>query len=145
MLLIENQHLKKLHDQDSAVLTLVISQYSKDSKLLTYLTQIMDQGGNITAKSLSGDSALIMAGWKTNNLALIKFLVQHGADLNAANNNGDTPLIDAAYLGKTEILRYLLEQGADSRLSNKRGRTALDMAKRKKDAEAIKLLTAHAM
>ena len=73
--------------------------------------------------------ALIIAGWSTNNFELVKLLVSNGADVNIANNNGDTPLIDAAYLGKLENLRYLLANGADVSLKNNQGKTAFDVAK----------------
>ena len=63
--------------------------------------------------------------------------------MDIANNNGDTPLMDAAYLGKTEILRYLLESGADTSLKNKSGKTALDLAKAKGKPEAVTLLQSY--
>ena len=93
-------------------------------------------------KTKAGDTALILAGWSTNNFELVKLLVSNGADVNIANNNGDTPTIDAAYLGKIENLRFLLKNGADTSRKNKRGNTALDVAKSKNNKLAIALLSA---
>lgn len=122
---------KSIHKKDSAVLPLVISRYKHDDTLLNHVKQVIKQGANVDAQTSSGDTALIITGWATNNLALVRYLVENGADLNIGNNNGDTPLMDAAYLGKNSILDYLLQSGADTTLTNKRGKSASDLAKNK--------------
>ena len=135
---------KNIHNQDSAVLPLLISKYSNDRNMIDHVKLVVLQGANINARTSSGDTALIMTGWKTKNLKLIQYLVENGANINIANNNGDTPLMDAAYLGKAAILAYLLESGADTTLTNKRGKTALDLSQSEKNVEEINLLTSHA-
>lgn len=130
-----------IHDVNSAVLTLFISTYIKDPYLVKGAQLLIQQGANVDAQTNSGDTALILAGWSTNNFDLVKLLVSKGANVNIANNNGDTPTIDAAYLGNLENLRLLLESGADKSLKNKRGKTALDLAKSKKNSLAVELLS----
>jgi ankyrin repeat protein len=53
-----------------------------------------------------------------------------GADINAANDYGDTPLHSAAYLGLTEKVRLLLKNKADVSRRTLRGETPLLYAAR---------------
>jgi len=143
MLLTKTSGAKSIHKRDSTILPLLVSKFNDDKQLINRVKQVLAQGANIDAKTNSGDTALIVAGWQTNNLELINLLVRHGADLNIPNNNGDTPLMDAAYLGKIEILNYLLQNGADPKLKNKRGKTALDLARNKNNHKASTILDSY--
>ena len=134
---------ENIHRSSSAVLPLFISSYSSDPYLLEGAQLLIKQGANLDAQTKAGDTALILAGWSTNNFELVKLLVSNGANLNIANNNGDTPTIDAAYLGKIDNLRFLLESGADTSLKNNSGRTALDVAKSKQNIQAVELLSSY--
>ena len=59
----------------------------------------------------------------------VKFLVEElGADVNARDHNGYTPLHHAAARGDNALIRYLLEQGADVTAVSRRGQTTADMA-----------------
>ena len=58
-------------------------------------------------------------------LAAINF----GADVNAADLRGDTPLHGAAQRNFTTIIRLLAERGANVNAEDKAGRTPLDLAK----------------
>jgi len=130
----------RIHAKHSAILALFISTFRQDPYLYEGALKLIQQGANLDAKTRSGDSALIVAGWNTENFELVKLLVTRGANINQANNNGDTPLLDAAYLGKVENLKYLLQHGADLTTKNKRGKTALHLAEEKGHEEAIQLL-----
>lgn len=130
------------HSQSSAVLPYYIAYYHNSPDIIKGVKQLLAQSADIDAVTRSGDSALIITGWSTDNLALMQLLVESGADVNRGNNNGDTPLMDAAYLGKKAQFKYLLSHGGDTTQTNKRGRTALDIAKRAKQEEIIQLLLA---
>lgn len=54
---------------------------------------------------------------------------QKGVDVNIINNNGNTPLHEAADHLQTGIIRVLLEAGADPTIRNKLTQTALNLAK----------------
>lgn len=59
-----------------------------------------------------------------------RLLIEAGADVNAANSNGTTPLMYAktAAVGNasTDLLQLLLASGADINARDSAGRTALD-------------------
>lgn len=49
------------------------------------------------------------------NLTIIKALLDHGADVNARDENGTTPLMSAIFIGHVRTIKLLLERGADPR------------------------------
>ena len=58
----------------------------------------------------------------------VKAAVALGADVNAANDAGDTALHLAAHHGFNSVVRYLVGRGADLHMRNARGQTPLDRA-----------------
>jgi uncharacterized protein len=64
-------------------------------------------------------------GW----VPAVKFLVEElGADVNARDHNGYTPLHHAASRGDNELIRYLVSKGADVKAVSRTGQTTVDMA-----------------
>jgi uncharacterized protein len=60
-------------------------------------------------------------------LEAVRMLVDLGADVNASNNAGDTPLHGAANAGYAEVIQLLAERGARLNTVNKAGRTPLSL------------------
>ncbi|MEW6349022.1 MAG: ankyrin repeat domain-containing protein [Thermodesulfobacteriota bacterium] len=59
------------------------------------------------------------------DLKAVHRLIREGADVNAKEGNGATPLMRAAATGNLEIVRLLLDTGADPNAKDEGGRTAL--------------------
>ncbi len=59
---------------------------------------------------------------------LVGRLIDLGADVNAADRSGQTPLMTAAQHGTPEVLKLLLRRGAGANVWNQRGETALHRA-----------------
>ncbi len=59
----------------------------------------------------------------------MKYLVEElGADVNARDHDGYTPLHHAAARGDNEMILYLVSKGADVKAVSRRGQTTADMA-----------------
>jgi len=64
-------------------------------------------------------------GW----IPAVRYLVEeHGADVNARDHNGYSPVHHAAARGDNELILYLVSQGADVTFVSRRGQTTVDMA-----------------
>ena len=62
-------------------------------------------------------------------LAAVKYLVEElGADVNAADHEGNTALHHAAARGDNEMILYLVSKGANVKAVDREGRTTVDMA-----------------
>jgi hypothetical protein len=66
-----------------------------------------------------------------NNLFVsMRWLVEHGADVNVTNERGLTPLHTAAWHRNLAMVGALLELGADKRIEDEQGRIPAEIAKR---------------
>lgn len=99
----------------------------------------LKNGSSIDEKdSDTGATALhhvMMAkGWRKKNipnqLATLDLLIKRGANINATNNLGKTPLHVAAWNGNFTATEILLKNGADRTLKDDDGATPLDCAKK---------------
>lgn len=66
-------------------------------------------------------------GASNSAINALKMLAEHGADLNAPNKQGATPLINAARSGSNPLVKALLELGANPDAKDSTGKTALDI------------------
>jgi ankyrin repeat protein len=67
----------------------------------------------------------VEGGW----VPAVRYLVEvHGADVNARDLNGYTPLHHAAARGDNDLIEYLVTKGADPMAVSRRGQTTVDMA-----------------
>ena len=59
----------------------------------------------------------------------MKYLVEElGADVNARDHDGYSPVHHAAARGDNEMIRYLVSRGADVTYVSRRGQTTADLA-----------------
>lgn len=75
-----------------------------------------------------------------NHVAIVRLLLNAGADANAVQQDGFRPLHSAAQNGNSEIIRLLLEFGADARLPDDKGRFAREVAEEAGHTEIAGLL-----
>lgn len=65
----------------------------------------------------------IAALW--GDVEYVELLLKHGADPNARDKDGRTPLHYVAFNGHVEIVKVLLEHGADPRIADNGGAYSL--------------------
>lgn len=72
--------------------------------------------------------SIILQACIEDNLDMVEFLVQNGANVNLGDNEGWTPLHAAASCGFFSIAKYLIEFGADVAAINNDGELVIDIA-----------------
>ena len=77
------------------------------------------------------------------NLADVKRHLQRGADVNAKDNDGYTPLMAAAINGNPDVVKVLMEKGADVNARAEDGNTALELAKVNRHPDVVEFLKQH--
>ena len=87
-------------------------------------------GGTTTFMAAAGVGwqPALSRGRESDVLRTLELLLERGADVNAANQQGDTALHGATLRGSTAIIQFLADRGANLRAKNVKGQTALDIA-----------------
>ena len=88
-----------------------------------------------------GDEEVTEAGDRNDPLDVMKLLVEKGADVNAVNDLGMTPMHYAVQRGVDRLIEYLAGKGARFDTKNKQGRSPADLA-RGRTATLVKQLSA---
>ncbi|KAH8586885.1 hypothetical protein B0O99DRAFT_469781, partial [Bisporella sp. PMI_857] len=84
----------------------------------------------------------LMIGSYFGHSATVKLLFEKGADIEAKNDSGQTPLSWAARKGHKAIVELLLEKGADVKVKDKLGQTPLLLAAKKGHKAIVELFLA---
>ena len=101
---------------------------------------LLDQGANIDATSGHLLHVVIRySEWKSA-IPIIDLLLEKGADLEAQDHGGQTPLVVAIRSLNFEIVRFLLERGADLEAKDRQGQTPLMVAVQEFPRVAVGLL-----
>jgi ankyrin repeat protein len=100
---------------------------------------LVAHGADPKTPTKSGDTPLMAAagiGWAANwtvnapapLIDAVKYCVELGDDVNAADNRGYTALHGAAYLGNNDMVNFLVSKGAKIDAKSKAGDSVADMA-----------------
>lgn len=88
------------------------------------LRRLLEAG--VPANAAYADAPLLVTAVNSGKLKVAAALLAAGADVNAADADGNTPLIHAVVNGNFAMVKLLLEQGADPTRRNLAGRCAAD-------------------
>lgn len=90
-------------------------EFAIDSNSADVITILFDKGVTFSREEIG--QALVLTAHVVDNphdcLAMVKILLENGADVNAHNNQGTTALTYAAVKGKAEVVEALLIAGAN--------------------------------
>ena len=78
----------------------------------------MDAGIDVNARNEKSQTALLSAVIMGERAEIVRLLLDGGAHVDVLDENGDTPLAYAVYLGDVYVTRLLLEAGADPNKRN---------------------------
>ena len=107
------------------------------------LKVFLDQGIDVDTAPEEGPAAgytPLMGAVINNQAKLTKFLLDHGANINAVASDGNTSLLMATGEGNLKLVKLLTEQGARTDHTNSKGETALRIAEKKGHLDIVKYL-----
>ena len=101
----------------------------------------------LVKKLVAHDADVNKTGWTPlhyaasgGHVAVIEFLLESSAYIDAESPNGTTPLMMAAMYGSPEAVKVLIQAGADLTVKNQMGLSALDFAVRGQRQNAKELI-----
>jgi hypothetical protein len=104
------------------------------------VAQELQNGTDVNSDDGNSNTPLMWAVMASeDNSAMVRYLIEQGANVKAANNFGFTILMEAAENGNAEIVRLLLEAGAPADYVGSYGKTVVDSAS---TVEIVRLLVA---
>ncbi len=118
--------------------------YAYEVRDYAWAEQLLEAGADINARFIQADgySTLMMAARSESDPDGLRWLLDHGANVDLASFNGLTALHVAATGGRDEHVRVLLDAGADVNARTDRGQTALAAARTHGHAQIAELLVA---
>lgn len=125
-----------------------VSLEPRDAAGRTPLEIAMLNGRTQTAETLIKAGAkfdpssllLLCAQENVTDRDVVRFLRQRGADIEARDDNGYTPLLIAARHGNHRLIHHLIEYGANVNTRGPNGESALDLVRRQKLPEVERFL-----
>jgi len=85
-----------------------LARTGDDERLAAYL----DGGVPVDLTDADGNTLVMLAAYN-GRPSTVRLLAERGADVNRANDRGQTPLAGAVFKADTEVVRALLGAGAD--------------------------------
>jgi ankyrin repeat protein len=111
---------------------------------LDVATLLVERGADTAALNtrIGGMPPLLIA-YQNGDLDAMRLCLTHGADVNWANEDGETILYDACINGSVDAARLLLERGADVHKATNSNRTPLHAASYNGHIDVVRLLLAN--
>jgi uncharacterized protein len=136
----EPEGFKKLPPEAKGVTALMLAAGAGSADCVRFL---LERGADPRLKALGIITAMHPLAWR-NEPEIARMLLAKGADVNAREMRGATPLIIAAASDDAgpEMIRVLLDAGADVHAKDAQGRTALDFARMRGATPVTRMLEA---
>lgn len=113
---------------------------AKNNKKCTSLMLIIKNNKLFTRSEFYMEDGDLILDLKVISSNIIKLLINAGANVNAKDKNGNTPLMFASIIKNSEIVNLLIKAGANVNDVNESGTTALIYAAARGDKKTVKLL-----
>lgn len=109
------------HDAALSAFQTVLDEYPT-SKIIASTKRMIER------TEQAKDASLFLKAVKKGDIERIKELISQGADVNAKDNRGMTPLHQAAFYGQREVAKVLIVRGANVNETDTAGQTPLHIA-----------------
>jgi ankyrin repeat protein len=107
---------------------------------LPEVERLLSVGADVDAKDEFVGSTPLHWATKNGHMQVFQALLDHGADMEVANNNGWNPLHMACCQGQLAVVNELLSRGANTEAKDSEGDTALHWASLKGHMAIVKAL-----
>ncbi len=109
------------YDQDGQTLLLKAVKANKEETV----KKLLEWGADPNLPEPIGlKGTPLMYACSTDSIRIMELLIEHGADVNQIDTNGDPAINWATYYGNIPGIEFLLKKGADPSLESKHGNTA---------------------
>ncbi|KAL3074640.1 hypothetical protein niasHT_033667 [Heterodera trifolii] len=98
---------------------------------------VEEWAAEVNQQSIEGEFTALICAASRGYLAVVNFLIEHGADIQHADVQGLNALMWAVKRGRTEMARHLVAIGADTDQRNTEGKRAQDLAEESGNAEMV--------
>ncbi len=105
------------------------------------VTVLIEAGADLSYRAPVSQLTALHGAVAGESLKSVRQLLEAGADINAQQHGGYTPLMGAAGSGMIDLIRLLLKHGADPSISDDHGNSARDLALSKGQSQAAKILS----
>ncbi|WP_452218475.1 ankyrin repeat domain-containing protein [Lacinutrix undariae] len=97
-------------------------------------------GFNLKASDKDGVTPFHIVASRNKDLNIINFFLSGKANVNAKDNNGNTPFLNAAKHNDIKVVRELFTKVSDINLVNKKGESAVSLAVADNTSEVVRFL-----
>lgn len=92
-------------------------------KYVEYAQEILGAGQDVNARIGISEKTMLIEAVAQNKREIVEFLLSKGADVNAADNNGQTAIFYALSTGNKKLVEYLKEKGARTTITDNKGQS----------------------
>ena len=110
-------------DSESGATPLMLASQYQDQETVSLMLR---KGAKVNARDVRGGTALMRAVFSDkSHVPTVRMLLDHGADPNAANEEGNVPLCFVYGPGRLKYIKLLVQHGATVNKRDKSGRTVI--------------------
>lgn len=107
---------------------------------VTTVQRLIEEGEDVNAFDLANVTYPLLWAVRQGHVDLVRYMLERGADIAAQGEEGESPLMVAAFLGDQTMVSLLLEHGADPSYRTQQGWNALDYADLARHQDIVALL-----
>jgi ankyrin repeat protein len=131
---------KKLNKQGENAMILASRGIRNKSNSLKSFQYLESLGISPKIISKNGITPLHAISYRGKDIEIFEYFLSKGVDINQADDKGNTPFMNAAYMNEAIIVSFLSDHVRDVNHQNKKGMTALSNAIQRNSIEVIKFL-----
>ncbi|PIE48819.1 MAG: hypothetical protein CSA39_05820 [Flavobacteriales bacterium] len=127
-------------NKDGSNAMLVASYGFRSTNNLEFFKYLESLGISANITDNKGVNAIHNLAYRNKDLAIFDYFIKKGIAISKPDNDGNTPLINAANRNNAAVIKYFLDKKADINAQNKEGKTALANAVHRNSPEVVELL-----